>query len=213
MNKRNRIPKAIWIIALLATIASPTWANQTKGIPVGGEMPPFSLKDTTGAKHALGDLKGKVAVLIFTSQECPWSRGADPGLNALAKKYKAKGVAFLGINSHRDTKPDAISDYAKANEVTYPILKDRANRYADKVNARVTPEIFVVDKKGRVVYHGAFDDRKGPNDTGATNYLANALDSVLAGKAVSQPEVKAWGCGIKRVKKKAAGGYGGSGSK
>ena len=213
MKNHKRIPITIALLALVAAVAGPLWAAQSKGVPIGGEMPPFSLKDTTGAKHSLDDLKGKVVVLNFTSQECPWSRGADPGINDLAEKYTPQGVVFLGINSHRVTKPNGIAQYAKTNGIAYPILKDDSNRYADKVNARVTPEIFVLDKKGRVAYHGAFDDRKGPGETGAANYVANALDSVLAGKSVAQPEVKAWGCGIKRVEKKASRGYSGSGSK
>jgi hypothetical protein len=69
------------------------------------------------------------------------------------------------------------------------------------VGAKTTPEIFVVDKDGKLAYHGAFDDRAQPDKKGKTPYVENAVKALLDGKAVDPKEVKSWGCGIKRAAK------------
>ena len=74
-----------------------------------------------------------------------------------------------------------------------------ANSNIDAAGARVTPEIYVIDKEGKLAYHGAPDDRAGPTSTPTAFYLKDALDALTAGKAVEKPTVKAWGCGIKRA--------------
>jgi len=61
-----------------------------------------------------------------------------------------------------------------------------------------------VDTHGKLAYHGAYDDRKAPDKTGETNYVAKALDALLAGEKVEKPVVKAWGCTIKRAPKPMA---------
>ena len=82
-----------------------------------------------------------------------------------------------------------------------PILKDQDNKYADVVGAKTTPEVYVIDKSGKLAYHGAFDDRAQPDKKGTTPYVENAVKAVLDGKAAEPKEVKSWGCGIKRVAK------------
>jgi len=176
-------------------------ASDAARVKIGGKMPQFKLQDTSGKEHTLDAYKGKVVVLDFSSQHCPWSRGADPDIAALAIKYKDKGVVFLGIDSHNSTSVEDIAAHMKEANIPYPILKDKENTYADAVGAERTPELFVVNKEGNLVYHGAFDNRRAPDKKGDVNYLTDALDAVVAGEAVANPEVAAWGCGIKRVQK------------
>lgn len=174
-------------------------AYAAAAIEVGAEMPDFKLKDVHGTEHTMEGRDNAVFVLIFASQECPWSRGADPHLAALATEYMPKGVVFYGIDSHKDTTPEQIKEYVTENRIPYPLLKDVGNAYADKVGAKVTPEVFIVGKDGKVAYHGAVDDRKGPDSEGGTPYVKQALDAVLEGKPVENSRVKAWGCTIKRA--------------
>lgn len=170
-------------------------------VELGAEMPDFTMKDVNGNEHSLQKYRGKVVVLDFCSHECPWSRGADPHLAALVKEYADKGVVFLGIDSHHKTTTEEIKKYAEEKELTHPILKDVNNEYADKVGAKVTPEIFVIDKEGKLRYHGAFDNRTKPEEKGSEFYTRMAIDAVLAGKVPDPQQVKAWGCTIKRVSK------------
>ncbi|MCX8065824.1 MAG: redoxin domain-containing protein [Candidatus Hydrogenedentes bacterium] len=191
----------ISIVAIAVAIRLSTNWTFADGITVGSVMPDFKLKDYNGNEHTLSQHKGKIVVIEFCSQECPFSRGADPDLIKLYEKYKDKGVVFIGIDSHFKTTPEEIKKYATDNKKSYPILKDVENKYADLVGAKVTPEIFVIDKNGKVAYHGAFDNRSGPTGTPTEKYTENAIESLLAGKPVEKSETKAWGCTIKRVQK------------
>ncbi len=164
----------------------------------GQAMPEFKLKDLDGKEHSLSDFKGKIVVIEFCSHNCPYSRGADPQLIALAEKYADKGVVVLGIDSNTPNDVPSIKKYAEETGKKYPILKDEGNAYADKVGATRTPEVFVLDKEGKVAYHGAFDNRKKPDEPGDTPYVENAVKALIEGKPVETPTAKAWGCTIKR---------------
>lgn len=170
-------------------------------IAIGSKMPDFTMKDYTGKEHSLSDHQGEVVALIMVSQHCPWSRGADSDLAKISKQYQQKGVVFLGIDSHKSTPPADIQEYAEG-KIPHPILKDTYNDYADLVGATRTPEIYIVDKDGTLVYHGAFDNRNVPEESGDVNYVTKALDEVLAGKPVTTTEKAAWGCSIKRYSAK-----------
>ncbi len=167
----------------------------------GDELPEFTMKDYHGNEHTLNSFEGKVVVLNFSSQECPYSRGVDPHLAELAKEYEGKGVVILSIDSHHKTTVEEIKKYAEENKLPFPILKDEGNVYADLVGATRTPEFFVLNKELILVYHGPFDDRKDPQQKGETPYLRNAIDAALEGKPVEPSVVKAWGCTIKRAQK------------
>lgn len=168
---------------------------------IGAAFPDFSLTDQNGVKHTLSQHKGQVVVLNFLSKDCPWSKGAEPSVSALSKEYAGKDVVFLGVNSNVGATAENMKAYAASAGIPYAILIDEGNVYADAVAASRTPEIYVIDKEGKLQFHGAYDDRKEPEAKGTTNYTKLAIDSVLAGKPVEKPEVNAWGCGIKRVEK------------
>jgi len=165
---------------------------------IGAIFPNFALPDLDGAPHTLEQYRGKVVVIEMASQHCPWSRGADPHLVELANKYKDDGVVFIGIDSHNDTPVAAIKTYVEEHGKSYVMLKDEGNQYADVLGARVTPEVYVLDREGKLVYHGAFDNRANPTEKGDEAYTDRAVQAALAGTAAEPNRVKAWGCGIKR---------------
>jgi thiol-disulfide isomerase/thioredoxin len=187
------------ILACLALVGGAIHAAQGK-VAIGAAMPEFTLKDQNGTTHTLSQHKGQVVVLNFLSKDCPWSRGAEPSVSALAKEYAGKDVVFLGINSNEGVTAEQMKQYAADAGIPYAILIDGGNIYADAVAASRTPEIYVIDKTGKLTFHGAYDDRKEPESNGATNYTKLAIDATLAGKPVEKAEVHAWGCGIKRAK-------------
>lgn len=165
----------------------------------GAAMPDFSLPDFTGETHTLSQYRGRLVVLIFASHKCPFSAGADAQIAALAEQYREQEVTFLAIDSHYDTAPEELAAYAASRHLPYPILKDTGNQYADKVGAKRTPEIFIVDREGRLAYHGAFDSRRFPDAPGGQTYTADALRALLEGNSVPVQETRAWGCTIKRA--------------
>ncbi len=171
---------------------------------IGSDFPSFSMSDYEGNSHSLDQYKDKVVVLSFTSQGCPYSRAADPIYANLMQEYKDDGVVFLSVDADKNNKTSDIEEYATSKNETgkklpFPVLKDEMNKYADTMGATRTPEIYIKDKDGKLVYHGAIDNQKKTDDPEYVNYVKNALDEVLAGKPVSTPSKSAYGCGIKRA--------------
>jgi len=161
----------------------------------------FTLQDVEGAKHALTDyMRYKAVVLMFISTQCPVSNGYNTRMAALHNDYKDKGVVFLGINSNKAESVDEIRSHAKEHGLGFTILKDPNNEVADKLQASVTPEIYVLNSELELLYHGRIDDNsRGTNITAQD--LRKALNEILVGKPVSVSRTKAFGCTIKRVDK------------
>lgn len=197
----KRLSFAVAVFVWAAGIAP--MAEAAARIQPGEEMPDFTLKDYAGKEHRLSDYRGKIVVIEFCSQGCPWSRGVEPDMAALAKEYGGEEVVFLGIDADRDNSVESIAKHAEESGIPFPILKDVDNAYADAVMATRTPELYIVDAAGVLAYHGAFDNRVAPTEAGDEAYGENALKELVAGKKVSTPKVSAWGCSIKRVAKRA----------
>ncbi|MBV9215425.1 MAG: thioredoxin family protein [Acidobacteria bacterium] len=189
--------KRLFLLALIVGLFALAASGQ--GLKIGATMENFSLPDTNGAVQTLDSLKGeKGALIVFLSAQCPVVKGYHDRINEIAAAYKSKGINFIGINSN------ATEDLAwvKSNIAEYgyqfPVLIDKNNVFADKLNAQSTPEVFYVDASRKLVYHGAIDnDRGGDNVT--QPYLKTAFEESLSGKAVSQPNTHAIGCTIKRA--------------
>jgi peroxiredoxin len=160
----------------------------------------FSLNDYNGKQVSLADFKDvKAIVLMFISTECPVSNAYNERMAELYKDYAAKNISLVGINSNKAETPDDIKGHAEEHEFKFPILKDVNNVIADKLGANNTPEIFVVNSATfDVLYHGRIDNSQREAKV-TTKDLRAALDEILAGKAVTVKETKAFGCTIKRV--------------
>lgn len=196
---RFKTPFTIAVLAVTILIAGRAGA-QYKPIPLGSAIPNLSLKDQNGTEHSLAAYDGKIVVLDFSSIECPYSRAVDPGLAELVKTYGPKGVVFLGVDSHKSVTPEQIKKYLADNKLDYPVLKDAGNAYADALGASRTPEFYVFGKDHKLAYHGAFDNRKAPDQKGDIAHVKDAIEDLLAGRPVKTPQVDAWGCSIKRAK-------------
>jgi peroxiredoxin len=119
-------------------------------------------------------------------------------MEQLYQDYKAKGITFLGINSNKEESVAEIKTHAKEHDLNFIIMKDQGNVIADKFGASVTPEIYVLNGKLDVLYHGRIDDSRRESDVKEKD-LRNALDEILGSKTVSTPTTKAFGCTIKRT--------------
>jgi peroxiredoxin len=173
-------------------------------------VPPFSLQDIAGKTWAFSDLKEKKAiVVIFIGTECPINNAFMPRLAELYKTYASKGVQFLAINSNCQDTPPRIAVHAQQHGIPFPVLKDPGNSVADKFGARRTPEAFVLDPAGAVLYRGRIDDQFGvgfKRPAPTRRDLSVALDEVLAGKPVTQPSTEVAGCLIGRVRQPGSEG-------
>jgi peroxiredoxin len=173
---------------------------------VGQKAPGFELVDvTTGKKHSLEEFKGKIVVVRFQSMNCPWDKmrpegGYERVLTPLAAKYAEKGVVFLAVNSNVGEDAAKLKDYHQKGQISYPLLKDEDSSVAVAYGAKTTPHIFIVDKDGVLRYKGGIEKAPGsPEDCGKSGeqYLAPALDALLAGSEPPVTETVSKGCTIK----------------
>lgn len=171
--------------------------------PLGRKVADFTLQDFRGKEHSLAQAKdAKLVVVAFLGTECPLAKLYGPKLAKLAKTFEPRGVAFLGVDSNAQDSIAAMAAFARVHEIEFPFLKDLGNKVADQFGAERTPTVFVLDAERVVRYWGRIDDQYGigfQRDKAKSNDLVNALEEVLAGKAVTRGQTEATGCLIGRT--------------
>jgi len=163
--------------------------------------PLFTLKDQDGNDVSLSDFADKIVVLEWMNYDCPVSRRHyERGtFNALVEKHKDQGVVWLAVNSTHYSTPERSRKFAQEHNVPYPILDDRTGEIGRKYGAKTTPHICIV-QGGSVVYSGAIDDDPGGNKAAPVNYVERAIEEILAGKPLSTPRTRPYGCSVKYAK-------------
>lgn len=191
---------AFVIAGAVAATSARAFEGEIPSAPaIGATIEDFTLPDVSGQERSLKSLAGKKGtVLLFIAVQCPISNAYNDRMEKLAEDYKAKGIAVIGINSNVKEDADAVRGHAAENKLTFPILKDPANKVADKLGATVTPEAYFLDANNKLLYHGRIDNSRNADQI-ETSDLRNAIDAVLAGKAIEKTEAKAFGCTIKRA--------------
>jgi thiol-disulfide isomerase/thioredoxin len=187
--------KRVLFGALLAVVAA-----SAQEWNVGSKVTDFTVADLAGKSVGWSDLKGGTTVILFVATKCPISNGYNERMNALYKEYAPKGVNFVAINANATEPAKDVEEHARQNGFAFRVYKDSGNVVADRFNAQVTPEAFVVDSGGVIRYHGYIDDSLNPGRIQKQGLRA-ALDAVLAGKTVENAQTKAFGCTIKRKKR------------
>lgn len=172
-----------------------------EGPPIGSPAPDFSLTTLDGKPFTLSEaVRGKAAVVVmFIATQCPYSNAYNGRMRDMAIAYEKQGVLFVGINSNKTEPASEVAAHGREHGFTFPLMKDPSNKVADLYAARHTPEIFVVDREGKLRYHGRIDENYENPSRVASPDLKNALDAMLANKPVAKAETKAFGCSIKRV--------------
>jgi len=195
------------VFALLFALASAAFVQRavragdtpTSGAVIGQPIADFTLPDTDGKKQSLASLKGKNGtVFIFIATRCPVSNAYNTRMEKVWQDYKARGINVVGINSNWSEPTGQVKAHADENHLTFKILKDDGNKVADQLGAAVTPEAYLLDAAGKLVYHGRIDNSRN-GDAISSNDLRDAMDDVLAAKPVAKTEAKAFGCTIKRA--------------
>jgi len=189
------------IIALIAAIATPAMAGD--GVSVGDTAPAFTLADSAGNQVSLSDFEGKIVVLEWLNPDCPFvQRHYKAGtMKNLAAQHAGEGVVWLTINSTNYMDGAANGKFKADNGLPYTILVDQSGDVGHLYDAKTTPHMYIIDGTGTLVYIGAIDDDpRGNKGEPAVNYVAVALDEVLAGKSVTTAETKPYGCSVKYKK-------------
>jgi peroxiredoxin len=190
---------AVVVVAAAVRTTKTNTARDSKAtIALGSVVADFTLPDADGHEHALASLKGsKGTVIIFMATQCPVSNAYNERMQKLAEDYAARGVNVVGINSNVRELAAEIKQHAAEKGLKFTILKDTGNVIADRFDAQYTPEAYLLDASGKLVYHGRIDNSRSGDSITATD-LRDAVELVLAGKSVEKPEVKGFGCTIKR---------------
>ena len=194
---------------LLLLLALATWAHAEAEI--GKPAPAFTLPSCESKSVSLSDYKGKVVVLEWTNYSCPFvvKHYGSGNMQKLQADSTAKGVVWLSICSSAPkqqghaTPADALEACTEKNSAATAYLIDESGATGRAYGAKRTPEMYVINADGILVYQGAIDDKKSvdPADIAtAKNLVAAAIDETLAGKPVSTPKTEAYGCSIKYAK-------------
>ena len=161
------------------------------------------MKNVDGKEFAIADVAGKKGTLVvFTCNACPWAKAWEKRIVEIGNTYPKKGIGVIVINSN-DPAVVADDDYApmqtraKERGMKYPYVVDATSEVARAFGATHTPEAFLFDAEGKLVYHGAIDDNAKEPAKVKERYLQNALEAVSTGKAVAVTETKSIGCSIK----------------
>lgn len=199
--------KLLFFIAPLAIAASLSFTI-VDPLTIGSMMPKtdIKMKDVSGKMVSLKDVvKANGTLVMFSCNTCPYvikNQDRTVAISDFAQKMKL-GVILLNSNEayrNQDDSYEAMQAYAKDQKYNWNYVIDKNNEVADAFGANRTPEVFLFDKVGKLVYHGAIDD--SPSDATATNrqHLKEAIKELAAGKDITFKETRSVGCSIKRKK-------------
>ena len=166
---------------------------------IGGVMPDFSLPLLTGGHLSLQSfLAGcKAAVVVFWSGICSHCRRYDDYLNRLPERYP--GVGLLAVASRQNESAPMLRATIAERGLRFPMVHDNERTVADAWLVQQTPRVFLLDPERRLIYRGAIDNFKYPEDPDYVGYLNTAIEAFLAGKAPPRVDTPSFGCPVKSV--------------
>jgi len=173
-------------------------------LPLGTEMPEFSLPDTvSGQVVSSAALTGKPAVVLFICNHCPFVKHIRAGIADFGRHCRDHGAGMVAISSNdaaaypADAPPAMAVEAAEAGYV-FPYLYDESQAVARAFDAACTPDLYIFDKHGKLAYRGQFDAARPGNDVPVTGRDARAaLAALLSGGAPSADQIPSIGCNIK----------------
>lgn len=193
---------AMPVIAIAAIVT-----KNIEPLPLGSPIPQadIKMKDISGKDVSLKDAKTDKGLLVmFSCNTCPYVIKNQARTYEACKYAVGNGIGVAILNSNEANRSgadsyDEMKEYAKDQGYGWNYLVDNNSTMADAFGANRTPECFLFDGSGKLVYHGAIDDN--PSDASAVSrkHLVVAIDEMKAGKDVSVKESRSVGCGIKRL--------------
>jgi len=196
----------IWTAAAAFAVAlalSTAWAAR-----VGERAPDFTATDSNGKVHKLSEYAGKFVVLEWHNRGCPYTaKHYDSGnMQRLQHEWTARGIIWLTVISSAPgkqgymTAADENAFLKQASATPTAVLLDPTGALGHLYDAKTTPQMFIVNPQGLLIYNGAIDERATTDVSdinGAKNYVSLALGEALAGKPVSNATTRPYGCSVK----------------
>lgn len=182
--------------------------EEKKGVSVGDVAPDFKMKGIDGKVYNYASIKDgngknpKGYIVVFTCNTCPVAKANESRIIELQDKYAKQGYPVVAIQPNDPAvKPgdsyDAMVSYAEEKGFNFVYLFDSGQKVYPKYGATRTPEVFLVDNKMKVRYHGAIDDSARDVEGVGVKYLEQAIESLQKGKDPQPSKTKAVGCSIK----------------
>jgi peroxiredoxin len=191
------------ILALMIAAAPAAWAAEPLSLGSSAPMADAKMKNVDGSMVSIADARGeKGTLVVFTCNHCPYVKAWESRIDALGNAYLAKGIGVIAINANDPkVQPEDAFDAMKARAAEkgrkYPYVVDDTSDVARAFGATKTPEAFLFDASGKLVYHGTIDDNVQEPEKVTATWLADALEAVAAGNAPTTQTTKALGCSIK----------------
>lgn len=176
-------------------------------LPLGSAIPKADskLKDISGKEVSLKSvLKENGLLVMFSCNTCPVVINNQARTKEICQFANAKNIGVVLLNSNEANRKNsesltAMQEYGKEQGYSWLYAEDKNNELADAFGATRTPECFLFDKNGKLVYHGAIDDNPSDAASVSRKHLKEAISEVLAGKEVSVKQSRSVGCSIKRI--------------
>jgi thiol-disulfide isomerase/thioredoxin len=173
-------------------------------LPLGSQAPEFSLPDAAGAVWPLQQLAGSRGTLVaFVCNHCPYVKHVATDLGKAAQRWAGEGIGVVAINSndaeqYPDDRPERMAEQVRAWGWGFPYLVDAEQTAATAYGAVCTPDFFLFDDAGTLVYRGRFDGSTPGNNVPLTgDELGSAVQALLDGAALSTDKRPSVGCSIK----------------
>ncbi len=175
---------------------------------VGDAAPTFSATDSNGKTQSLDQYKGKYVVLEWSNRDCPYTKKQyeSGNMQRLQKQWSAKGVVWLTVLSSAKgqegyvTGPEENAWIKKVSAEPHAAILDPSGKLGHLYDAKTTPDMFIIDPAGKLIYSGAIDSKPTPDVAdiqSSDNYVNAALQQALSGRPVAQGYVKPYGCNVK----------------
>jgi len=202
----NQSVTMVVTMAAVLVCSSAAVAESAKPVGIGEKVPTSDqLRDLRGSRRPLdGFTKNQAIVFVFLGTECPVSNLYLPTVIEMENRYRPKGVQFLAVYSNEPDDAGKVAGHAYDRDVPFLVLKDYGQRLADAIGVTRVPAAAILDNKLTLRYRGRIDDQYGVaarRPKPARNDLADSIDELLAGKAISTPETESDGCVLARAEK------------
>lgn len=172
-------------------------------LALGTTLPNFSLTDVVSGKTvSSADFTGKPLLVMFICRHCPYVKHVQNELAKIGKDYEGKiGIVAISSNdvaAYPEDAPDSLKEQAQEIGFIFPYLYDELQEIAKAFSAACTPDLFLFDSEGKLVYRGQLDDSRPDSGIPVNGKdVRAAIDALLAGQSVSGDQKPSIGCSIK----------------
>jgi peroxiredoxin len=199
--------KKLFLLSLAVASGALISFNSINELPIGSDLPKadVKLKDISGKEITLKQAAGKNGLLVmFSCNTCPYVVKNQKRTLDVCSYAQEQNIGVILVNSNEaqrqdDDSFDAMKEYAKEQGYAWYYVVDKNSEVADAFGANRTPENFLFDKEGKLVYHGAIDDNPSDPDHVKRSHLREALNDLVSGKEIAVKTSRSVGCNIKRL--------------